>query len=65
MTTIQHIHPSTQRPTLEAVVSPRPELELTDLLVEGEVGGVDLAGALELPRHGPEDSSRRRDADLR
>ncbi|RUS87950.1 hypothetical protein EGW08_004305, partial [Elysia chlorotica] len=40
---------------LEPIVGPGPELELAGLIVEREVGDIDLAGAPELGGWGPED----------
>ena len=43
------------RTDLVTVVGPGAKLEAAGLVVEGEVGDVHLAGALQLGGHGPED----------
>lgn len=47
-----------------AVVGPRPELQRTELIIEGKPGYVDLAGAPEQTRWHPETITRRRNDDV-
>ena len=47
-------HPPTRARHLESIVGPGPQLEAADLVVEGEVSDVDLAGGPEADDGSPE-----------